>query len=467
MVLTDKQLAELKQIIADYHTAFVINYFGPQTVPDHVLARLRELGLVNLQGNAAEDAYLYGRLLQQLNTPQAAQMSYPDYRRYLRKHPIPLSPVEQQAVNIAAARGAQFVVGLGNKVATDTGELVIEGDAELRRRMQDEIKTAVAQGIAKRETIKDIKSRIGHATGDWTRDLDRIAATETSRAMNEGLAAELRAQHGHDVEVSVLSRKGCCPECASAYTGPDGAPIIFRLDDLEANGSNYKKKKADKLPVIPPYHPNCVAEGTLVMTGMGPARIEDIEPGMFVYTSHSRLKRVTHTWSSFYWGELVWLHESGRALGVTPNHQVHTGVTYCRADQLKKQSTLVRLGSVHQPLPVAELDHGTQDATLLFGATEDGEPAVALILPQGIYLTQGIYPASHPREAPHAVALSGRLMFATDQGLPSLCSQASLRLQSRDWVADGGRPVVFRRVSDALAQVIELADAVLVGPLCW
>ena len=257
MLLTDRQLSELRQIIADYHTAFVINYFGPQTVPDSVLARLRELGLVNLQGNAAEDAYLYGRLLQQLNTPQAAQMSYQDFRRYLRKHPIPLSPVEQQAVNIAASRGAQYVVGLGNKVATDTGVLVIDGDAELRRRMQNEIKTAVAQGIARRESIKEIKSNIGHATGDWTRDLDRIAATETSRAMNEGLAAELRGKHGHEVEVSVLSRKGCCPECQSAYMGPDGAPIIYLLDDLEANGSNYKKKKADKLPVVPPYHPNC------------------------------------------------------------------------------------------------------------------------------------------------------------------------------------------------------------------
>ena len=257
MMLTDSQIAQLRQIIIDYHAAYVVNHLGSKTVPETVVARLRELGLVNLEGNAALDAFAYGKLLSTLNTPQAAQMSFGQFSAYLKTNPMPLTPVEQHAVDIAAARAAQFVAGLGNRIATDTGELIINGDAELRRQMQATINTKVSQGIAQRQSVQQVKSELGHAMVDWSRDLDRIAATETSRAMNQGLAADLRDRRGNDVEVSVLSRRGCCPECAKAYVGPDGAPIIFKLDDLEANGTNYKKKKADKLPVVPPYHPSC------------------------------------------------------------------------------------------------------------------------------------------------------------------------------------------------------------------
>lgn len=216
-----------------------------------------------------QDAYDYGRVLQALNSPQAAQMTFGQFQAYLRKNPVPLSPIEQQAADIAASRAAQFVVGLGNRVATDTGQLLIEADAGLRRQMQDTIKTKVAQGIAERQSIKEIKSNLGHAMQDWTRDLDRIAATETSRAMNEGMAAEVRKQNGSDAEVSIRSRRGCCDQCRSLYYGADGAPIIFRLTDVEANGTNYKKKKADWLPVMPPMHPNCMCTLVTVPPGWG------------------------------------------------------------------------------------------------------------------------------------------------------------------------------------------------------
>lgn len=257
MLLTAAQIAELRQIVQDHHTAFAINTYGPKTMPPAVVARLQELGLVSYTVNQAEESYMYGVLLQQLNNPQIASMNYPALKRYLAKNPVPLSNIEQQAVEIAASRGAQFVVGLGNRVAQDTGQVLVEADAALRQKLQNDIKTTVSQGIAQRESIKEIKSNMGHAMVDWTRDLDRIAATETSRAMNDGMAAQLRAEDGAQAEVAVLSRKGCCPECHAAYTGPDGAPLIFLLTDLEANGTNYKRNKVQRKAVVPPYHPNC------------------------------------------------------------------------------------------------------------------------------------------------------------------------------------------------------------------
>lgn len=257
MLFTIEQIAALKMIVTDYHTAFAINTYGPQTVPPTVVARLRELGLIDYTVNKAEEAYLFGVLVQQLNNPAIASLPYEQLKRYLKKNPVPLSNIEKQAVEIAASRGAQFVVGLGNRVAQDTGQVLVEADAALRLKLQNDIKTTVSQGIDQRESVKEIKSNMGHAMVDWSRDLDRIAATETSRAMNDGMAAEVRAQNGAGAEVAVMSRQGCCEECQGAYTGPDGAPFIFLLTDLEANGTNYKRNKQQRKAVVPPYHPNC------------------------------------------------------------------------------------------------------------------------------------------------------------------------------------------------------------------
>ena len=69
-------------------------------------------------------------------------------------------------------------MGLGNKVDQATGQLLIEADAQLRDKLRGEIRDATAENIAKRESVKKLKSTLGHATKDWARDWDRIAITE-------------------------------------------------------------------------------------------------------------------------------------------------------------------------------------------------------------------------------------------------------------------------------------------------
>lgn len=460
MVLTDAQIAQLREIVADYHTAFVINFYGPTTVPPEVVARLKEKGLVTLQGNTAQDAYTYGRVLQQLNTPEAARMSFGDFQKYVRANPIPLSPIEEHAVKLAASRGAQYVVGLGNTVAQDTGRIAVEADAQLRRLMKESIKTTVSQGIAERKTVKDIKSNLGHLTKDWTRDLDRIAATEVSLAMNEGMATEVRAQHGDEAEVAVRSRRGCCPECDRAYKGIDGAPIIFKLTDLEANGTNYKKKKADKLPVVPPYHPNCVAQGTQVLTAHGLEAIEHITPGTLVYTHMSRLRPVTHTWASWHAGELCTLRAGeGPSLSVTGNHGVHNGLTFVPASSLTPTSAVVRVSHVAQPPYIEDGYLDDARAALLSGFYTDGSPVNALILPSGVYTTGAMYDAIDGTRQPVLGGLKGRLRFFTKDLIPALGVDVVAMLNDKRFRGPEPGTIVFRKVEGAYAEHIHDAHS--------
>ena len=56
MFFTPEKLFEIKQIIADYHNAFILNALGEAAVSPEILARLKDLGLVDPQVNSIEEA---------------------------------------------------------------------------------------------------------------------------------------------------------------------------------------------------------------------------------------------------------------------------------------------------------------------------------------------------------------------------------------------------------------------------
>ncbi len=279
MLLTADQIREIKQIIADHHTAFVANAIGTSAVSTEVLERLKKKGLIDVQVSSIEDAYLYGQALSATDDPRVANLNYDDFKAYLKRNPLPLSPIEQQAVMIAEQQAGQYAVGLGNRVDQATGETLIEADAEQRRRLRDVIKTSTAENIAKRESVKKLKSDLGWATGDWSRDWDRIAITEKHRAMQRGVTDNIGKRFGGEARVAIREAPDCCDDCRRLTVGPDDQPLIFKLSDLEANGTNYGRKREQWLAVVPPQHPHCGGMVIRVPKGWGFNEEGQIVPG--------------------------------------------------------------------------------------------------------------------------------------------------------------------------------------------
>lgn len=282
MLLTDAQIQQIHQIIEDHHTAFIINSVDPSVVSKEVLDDLASKGLVNTDVQSVQDAYLYGQVLAAANNPDVANMSLDEFKAWIRKNPVPLTPMEQQAVTMAQQQAAQYITGLGNRVKIQTGQLLIEADTGLRRRMRDTIRNKVAANIASRETVKQLKSDIGWATKDWTRDLERISVTEKHNAMEQGQADLYAKRFGSDVRVAKIAHPDCCAHCHRIYVGPDGAPRIFRLADLEANGTNVGRRSSEWRPIVGPTHPNCICNLIRVPIGMGfDAQGDMVEGGEF------------------------------------------------------------------------------------------------------------------------------------------------------------------------------------------
>ena len=269
MLLTPEQLHEIRQIIEDHHEAFVVNAMGPEAVSTEVLNRLQEQGLVDVKVESIKDAYVYGQLLAMMQSSEVANMSYEQFKQHIRRNPIPLSEAETHALRMAQMNAGQYCKGLGNRVNVATGAVIFEADAALRSRTEGIIRDATALNIARRETVRKLKSDLGWATKDWARDWDRIAVTEKQTAMQRGVADHYRGRYGGSVLVAKRPMPSACRHCKRVYLGPDGQPRIFKLSDLEENGTNVGRKANDWLPVIGTVHPHCQCQLIRVPAGWG------------------------------------------------------------------------------------------------------------------------------------------------------------------------------------------------------
>ena len=269
MLLTPEQLQEIRRIILDYHSAFVVNVIGPTAVAPEILARLKAKGLVDIRIQSIQDAYAYGQLLAHLDNPAIARMTYTQFRDYIRRHPVPMTPVERQAVKMAEASAGQYCAGLGNRVDVATGATLIEADATLRNQLKDVIRTETAEAIARRESVQKLASNLGHATQDWARDWRRIANTEVQQAMQTGLADRYREDHGTDVRVAKVPMPDACEHCKRLFLGSDGKPYIWRLTDLQAFGTNVGRKTRDWVPTVGTVHPHCQCQLIRIPKGFG------------------------------------------------------------------------------------------------------------------------------------------------------------------------------------------------------
>ena len=256
-MLTIEQLQEIRAIIETYHQAFIISAVGPDFIPKKILEKLKKLGLSKEDLNSAKEAYLYGQLVASTSDPKIAKMDYDAFKQHIRENPIPLSAAEKRAVEFAQYESAQLIHGLGNKISTQTGKLMIDADTKLENELKGIVRDVTAQKIARRETNKQLKSELGWATKDWARDWDRIAITESHAAHQKGVADHYSDRYGPDVRVAKVPTPDACEHCKRLHLGPDDQPRIFKLSSLEANGTNYGRKANAWQAVVGPVHPHC------------------------------------------------------------------------------------------------------------------------------------------------------------------------------------------------------------------
>lgn len=295
LLYTPEVARDVARIIREHHAAVAAAVFGEIAVAPEDWELAVRLGLVDPTApptGIMEQLHVFGAYL--AHAKQAEErgglenMSAAEFTGWVAKHPIPRTEQEVRAARFSAARGAEYVVGLGNRVGAQVGTSLIEDDHELDRRLRGLMRDAVSAKLGDpaaaqrlrdagaedglgptffedefRASVRRTASNIGHATGDWARDVQRIAHTETHRAVEEGIKESWQAQEDSKppaqrkpILVYKLPRPSACKDCVRLHLDA-GAPRIFDLADLQANGTNVGVPRASWQAVVGPTHPWC------------------------------------------------------------------------------------------------------------------------------------------------------------------------------------------------------------------
>lgn len=285
MIFTQQKIQEILRIIGFNHVVFIGQNLGVDTLTKNDVRLLKSFGIdlkdLKTSFTPYEQNFYFGRLAVVLGDKNAATLGYNDFKQYLRRGQyIPLNIREKASLSFAKQRSYSHLKNLGQRVEQTVSGIIISEDQARRDLFEATIKESVERAVLERDTINSIVSEVGHKTGDWSRDLGRIAATEMQYVYEEGRAAGIEKRYGKEALVYKEVYPQACRFCIRFYTtnGIGSKPKVFKLDELRANGTNIGRKQKSWQKTLGPIHPYC----RCMIHYVEPGYIWDDEKQMFV-----------------------------------------------------------------------------------------------------------------------------------------------------------------------------------------
>jgi hypothetical protein len=280
-MLNKNDLEELRALATRTVILVGIQTYGAKTLglSRTDIADLVSAGLLSNEAAAnidpIKDAYVFGRIRANMAAEGITEMnslSLSEMRRLARL--VPLTEVQKTAIEYARKRAAEYVGGMVQRADEEVvkmaqgyvnPEVELTGDAAEAQR--EIIREEIAEGMVRRESASQIAGKIGRRTGDWDRNWKLVAQNEITAAHEQGIADWIEKYDGEDALVAKMPSPQACNTCRKLFLDETGKPKVFKLSELQANGTNVGRKKADWRPTVGPAHMNCAC--TLLSTPEG------------------------------------------------------------------------------------------------------------------------------------------------------------------------------------------------------
>lgn len=267
-MLSSDQLNQLLETINTNQAIFFGSELGTEFLSEYDKALLEANGvdwqtLYNPSSDSIYTSFHLGMLATALNDVRALnKLTFKDLSDYIKQGQyIPVT--EREIVTIQAIKTQTFtdIRSLNGRIFQDINGILINSNLESQREF---LREQIAEGVSNKKTYREISNTISEKLGDWSRDFDRIVEYQANSAYQEGRASmfekdELGESGDNDPEVYKIVFQSACKHCLSLYTtkGYQSEPIVFKLSELRANGTNIGRKVVDWKPTIGSTHPYC------------------------------------------------------------------------------------------------------------------------------------------------------------------------------------------------------------------
>lgn len=300
MILTEQQINEILSIV-DFHHLFVISTnFGKSVLSkeDEFILSSHGVDISKLPNITNYDKmYMFGTLSQILGDQNTKTLSYNDLFNYVKSGQyFPLTKREKEELEIARKQTYTHLKGLKQRVKSKVETSIYEMEKTSREQYESAIQQGISEGVAKRKSVSKIISDIGHSLNEWKHDWGRIVETEMNNVFLQARATQIKEKRGGDALVYKQPYITACRHCIRLYLtkGLGSQPILFKLSQLEANGTNIGLKVQDWKSTLGSVHPYCFGDySTPIYTSKGWIQIKNIKVGDLVLTHKGRFKKVT------------------------------------------------------------------------------------------------------------------------------------------------------------------------------
>lgn len=274
-MLTPNQLQDILTILERQLTLFIATTIGEEGLSDQDKKTLKAAGVdYNKLYKQGKDLvtlnYQLGLLSNLLSQKTIKKMTGEQLVKYIESgQHVPLNERERQTISHIKMQSLADIRSNGSKIFQDINRVVQNVFGLHQANQQEFLKDKVAEGTAKRQSIKTIAKTISRLTGDWSRNFSKSVAYISHTALNEGRAAAIarRYEGASEARMYFQVQKDACTKCKQLYLKEDGEPIIFTLKELQANGTNIGRKQADWKPTLGALHVHCRCLATEYIEG--------------------------------------------------------------------------------------------------------------------------------------------------------------------------------------------------------
>ena len=295
MALTARELEEIRDIVRRHYLALTHDATGSISLTPAELAELRRAGLITgREPVVMQNAYEFGKVAAAVGPIAARAMTVEQVRAAISKMK-PLTEIERAALDFARASAGQYIKGIMDMTLKDATTSAMRASGAALRAVQE----GVSEAVADRKTISELRTELFNTIENRSRDWTRIAHTELTNAIQNGIYNKIRdtSPAGADQVVFKSPNPDACKYCKALYLKPDGiTPRVFKLRDLEP--SNFGRRARDWKPVVGATHPWCNCQIHIIPDGYDfvtrPVVQEQFDEGGKTYKRGQRLSETEY-----------------------------------------------------------------------------------------------------------------------------------------------------------------------------
>jgi len=255
--LSPEAIEAVRSLISQHFSALSIRLGVIADPEESLLADLISGGILSESSvnevDLLNDSYFVGLLQEKLvkegRDPRSLTME--DLKPLISKYQ--LGPAQQERLLRSKLWTSEKVKDLGNMASTR----ILTSIRDMESTLLSEVSDHIAAQEARQASARELAGSLRDLTEDLTRDWLRVSVSEIHDIREHGVSDSLKAMFGKDARVAKVPSPGACKHCLKAYTIDGQRPRIFKLSELEANGTNLGRKAADRKATVGPLHPFC------------------------------------------------------------------------------------------------------------------------------------------------------------------------------------------------------------------